>query len=131
MPIYKDVIKNREIRFTRSMADPANDQASKAMKLLADVDGIEAMSVTTFNTLRIRYDVQKLTLQMLESALIEVGFGLNNSFIMRIKRGLFAYCEEAQRSGLGIEQAKTESPSLTLSEHVARDPRPDNWRNYV
>lgn len=101
------------------------------MKLLADVDGIEAMSVTTPNTLRIRYDVKKLTLQMLESALTEVGFNLNNSFIMQIKRGLFAYCEEAQRSSLGIEQEKTESPSLTLSGHVARDPRPDNWRNYV
>ncbi len=127
MAIYKDVIKNREIRFARR--DSA--QAEKAMRLLADVGGIEQMSVTTANTLRIRYDVQHLTLQMLESALKQVGFDLDNGFIMQIKRALYAYCEDAQRSTLGIERAKAEHHTLSLSEQGTHDPRPDNWRHYV
>lgn len=127
MTIYKDVMKNREIRFARR----GSAQAEKAMSLLADVDGIEQMSVTTANTLRIRYDVQHLTLQMLESALKQVGFKLDNSITTKIKRALYAYSEDAQRSTLGIEQAKAEHHALSLPEQGTHDPRPDNWRHYV
>jgi hypothetical protein len=127
MAICKDVIKNREIRFSRSGVD----QAEKAMKLLSGVGGIEKMSVITPDALSIRYDVQQLTLQMLESALVQVNFKLNTGIITQIKRSLFAYCEEAQRSTLGIEQAKTGHHTLSLSEQGSHDPRPDNWRHYV
>ena len=127
MAICKDVIKNREIRFSRCSID----QAEKAMKLLSGVGGIEKMSVITPDALRIRYDVQQLTLQMLESALIQVNFKLDTGLITQIRRALFAYCEEAQRSTLGIEQTKTEYHTLSLSEQGSHDPRPDNWRHYV
>jgi hypothetical protein len=127
MPICNDVMKKREIRFARS----GIDQPEKAMKLLAGVEGIENISVTSSHALHIHYNVQKLTLHMLEAALIEVGFELDNGLIMQIKRGLFAYCEEALRSSLGIEQTKAEHHTLSLSEQGSHDPRPDNWRHYV
>jgi hypothetical protein len=127
MPICKDVMKNRVICFACARAD----QAEKAMKLLSDVDGIERMTVAKSNKLHIRYDIRILTLQMLELALTEVGFALNRNIVIQIKRGLFAYCEEAQRSSLGIEQSKTEHNSLSLSDNYVHDPRPDNWRHYI
>lgn len=127
MAICKDMVKNRAIRFARG--DGA--QASKAMKLLSDVGGINDMSVTDNDVLFISYNVQQLTLQMLETALKEVGFELNNSLLTQIKRAVLAYCEDAQRSSLGIEQAKADHEALSLSEASAHDPRPDNWRHYV
>lgn len=136
MPANDDVIKIREIRFTRYGLNQTNDQghidqANKALRSLADVNGIEEMTVTTTNVLQISYDVRLLTLQMLESALVEVGFNLDLSITTQIKRSLFAYCEEAQRSSLGLEQSKTENSSISLSDSGAHDPRPDNWRHYV
>lgn len=127
MTTGKDIVKNRVLRFARS----DDNQAEKAMKLLADVNGIEQMSVTSPNRLQIRYDLQQLSLQMLESALKQVGFELDNSLITRIKRALYAYCEDTQRSTLGIEQAKAEHHALSLSDQGTHDPRPDNWRRYV
>ncbi len=136
MSCEDDVIKTREIRFTRYGVNQSNDQghidqAGKALSSLAEVDGIEAMSVAGVNVLQISYDVRQLTLQMLESALREAGFNLDLSITCQIKRSLFAYCEEAQRSSLGIEQAQKDSRSIAIPEIGAHDPRPDNWRHYV
>ena len=108
-----------------------DNQAEKAMKLLADVEGIESMSAKSSTSLNIHYDIQQLTFQILEAALAEVGFELDNSMFTQIKRALFAYCEDTQRSSLGIEQAKADLEALSLSESSAHDPRPDNWRHYV
>jgi len=127
MTTGKDIVKNRVLRFARS----GGNQAEKAMKLLADVNGIEQMSVTAPDRLHIRYDLQHLSMQILESALKQVGFKLDNSIITRIKRALYAYCEDTQRSTLGIEQAKAEHHALSLSDQGTHDPRPDNWRHYV
>jgi len=127
MPLCNDTIKERDIRF--AAAD--SDQAERAMQLLTDVPGIESMKVTTAGTLHIRYDVQALTLQMIESALSEVGFRLDDRVLLRLKRAVYSYCEDALRASLGVEQQNADKPSLTLSKDMSHDPRPDNWRNYV
>jgi hypothetical protein len=127
MTICKDLVKNRTLRFSRR----GDNQAEKAMKLLADVEGIKDMVSNSDTALKIHYDIQQLTFQILEAALTEVGFELDNSLFTQIKRSLFTYCEDAQRSSLGIEQAKADHEALSLSESSAHDPRPDNWRHYV
>lgn len=125
----KDTIKCRDIRF--SHAKPDADHAEKARQLLVDVSGIESMTIISTHCLRLRYDIRKLTLQMLESALKSVGFDLDNSLTARIKRGIYAYCEDAHRSSLHLEEISNEHPALNVPEHFTHDPRPDNWRNYV
>ncbi len=132
MPLCNDITKDREIRFTCSLTNA--DQAQKAVQLLSGIAGIELATPTRPNILRVRYDIRKITLQMLEAALVDVGFNLHNNLSMRFKRELIAYCEGALRSSLGIEINDQDSPPLTLnrpatSNHL--DPRPDNWRNYV
>jgi len=129
MPICKDIIKCRNIRFSYDVSDA--DHAEIARQLLADVSGIEMMTIIRSDCLRVRYDVRKLTLQMLESALREVGFDLDDSFTSRIKRSVCAYCEEAHRSSLHVDEVNHDHPSLNVSEHFTHDPRPNNWRNYV
>ncbi len=129
MPICKDIIKNREIRFANDFS--TQHEIDKAMRVLADVKGIEHMAANHRSGLNIRYDIRQLTLQMLESALVSVGFKLDNSLITRLKRGICAYCEDAHRSSLGVDEVNHDHPSFTLPDHMAHDPRPDNWRNYV
>lgn len=127
MPLCNDIIKSREIRFKLSTPD----QADKARQLLSEVPGIEHMEVIHANSLEIRYSVEKLTLQMIETALRKVGFELDNGLVTVIKRAVFSYCEDAQRASLGVDHAEGEKHELTLPPHVLHDPRPDDWRNYV
>ncbi|MDH5711785.1 MAG: hypothetical protein OEZ15_09005 [Gammaproteobacteria bacterium] len=131
MPICNDITKDREIRFTCSPVE--TDQAKKAVQLLNDIAGIEHVSPSRPHVLRVRYDVRLITLQMLESALIDVGFELQHSLAARVKREIIAYCEDALRSSLGIERDQQKNSSLTLnkSSRPHLDPRPDNWRKYV
>ncbi|MGB5397699.1 MAG: hypothetical protein WBN96_11170 [Gammaproteobacteria bacterium] len=128
MQICRDVIKTRELQFLSKL--PGIDEAEKARRLLSGVKGIEHVEQTHPGRLSLRYDVRQLTLQMIESALRDVGFFLDNSLVTRIRRSLFAYCEEAQRASLGLEQ---DSEHVMLSHHdsATHDPRPHNWRNYL
>ncbi|MDT8452481.1 MAG: hypothetical protein RQ936_07035 [Gammaproteobacteria bacterium] len=133
MPLCHDIIKNREIRFTHSLAEA--DQAEKAVRLLADIVGIELANKTRPNVLHVRYDVRDITLQMLEAALEDVGFSLHHNMTMRCKREIIAYCEGALRSSLGIDTDRQHPHSLSLAKPVPDnhnlDPRPDNWRKYI
>jgi hypothetical protein len=128
MPLCNDIIKNREIRFKLSNAS----QAKKAEQLLVGVAGIEHVEAVASNSLQIRYSVEELTLNMIESALREVGFDLDDSLLIRLKRAVFSYCEDALRASIGVEEVSGETqPALSLPEPSLQDPRPHDWRKYV
>lgn len=131
MPLCNDITKDREIRFTNSPTEA--DQAEKAAGLLFDIVGIELAEPSRPNVLRVRYDVREITLNILESALIDVGFSLQNGLAIRCKREIIAYCEDALRSSLGVETDKQNSFSLPKPAHPLNklDPRPNHWRNYT
>jgi len=128
MPLCNDIIKKREIRFRLSTPD----QAQKAEQLLNDVPGIERIHATAPDCLHIQYSVEALTLQMIESALREVGFDLEDGIITRVKRAVYSYCEDALRASIGIDESASDKPPvLNLSQHTLQDPRPHDWRKYV
>jgi hypothetical protein len=128
MPLCNDTIKNREIRFKLSTPD----QAMKAEQLLSGVPGIENIEVAAPCCMHIRYNVEELTLQMIESALRDVGFDLDDSLVVRLKRAVFSYCEDALRASIGVDEAGNDNaPTLTLSQHPLQDPRPHDWRKHV
>ena len=128
MPLCNDIIKDREIRFKLSTPD----QARKAEQLLSGVPGIEYIEAVDPCCLHIRYSVEELTLQMVESALREVGFDLDDGLVIRLKRAVFSYCEDAWRASIGVDEANSDKThTLTLSHHSLQDPRPHDWRKYV
>jgi len=128
MQLCNDIIKNRETRFKPSTPD----QANKAEQLLNDVACIEHIEVPNPYCLHVRYSVERLTLQMIESALREVGFDLDDGLIIRLKRAVFCYCEDALRASIGADRAYSDTlPSLALPHHSLQDPRPHDWRKYL
>jgi hypothetical protein len=127
MPLCNDTIKNREIRFKLSTPD----QAKKAEQLLSDVPGIEYIEAVTPCCMNIRYNVEELTLQMIESALREVGFDLEDGLVIRLKRAVFSYCEDALRASIGIDEANEGNTSTLALQHSPQDPRPHDWRKHV
>ncbi len=128
MASSNDIIKSREIHFR---VDNGERPAEYAAALLRGVPGIKQAMPRNPSCLNIHYDVRSLTLHMLESALTEAGFELDNGLMQKIKRAIFAYIEDALRARLGIGDGATEQQAISLPKHFAHDPRPDNWRNYT
>jgi len=127
MPLCNDTIKNREIRFKLSTPD----QAEKAAQLLSGVPDIEHIEIVAPCCMRIRYCVEKLTLKIIESALREAGFDLDDSLVIRLKRAVFSYCEDALRDSLVDKANSSRTPTLTLPHHALQDPRPHDWHKHV
>lgn len=128
-----DLIKNREIRFCS--LNPRAHQAHSAVDLLAEIDGVHRAHPQTQHLLLVTYDIRRVTLAMIEEALSEVGFHLENSLMSKLKRALYYYTEDTLRANLGLEKGCIDCLELYVSRyqrrrHGCRDERPSHWRSY-
>jgi hypothetical protein len=128
-----ELIKHREIRFRTF--NPHLKQAYSATLLLNGLDGIHRVHPASDDILQVSYDVTLLTLKLLEDALYEVGFHLDNSLMSKFKRALYYYTEETQRANLGIDEEAGTNMQVFINRyqklrHGCRDDRPAHWRAY-
>jgi len=131
----QEFLKRREIYFQDPHPDP--HQAQTAYQLFEALDCVSEVSLLGDSGLSILYDVRGACLQDLESALLELGFHLENNLFMRIKRALYYYTEETQRTNLGIAKDQNQSTQEIFInryqriQHGCRDTRPGHWRKYL
>src|SRR5512143_1097038 len=131
----QSLIKHREIRFCPLHHDRA--QAHSASLLLADLDGVQRVVPLDPLVMQISYDVTRLTLRILDDVLDELGYHLDNSLMMKLKRALYYYTEETQRANLGLDgktaprEVKVFVQRYAKLRHGCRDERPEHWRNYL
>jgi len=127
-------IKQREIEFAEPHPDP--QQAHSAAALLLEVPGILQTDAQSAVLLHLQYDLREVTLQIIEDGLCDVGFHLSNRLLHRIRRSLFYYSEEVQRSNLGCPRGNSNCTQKIFISHYergahgCRDQRPEHWRNY-
>lgn len=132
--LIDDFIKQREIHFRN--VDPAANDAQETMLLLVEIVGIENIQAITPSCVHISYDLRHITLQVIETALIEVGFHLDNNLLAKMKRALFYYTEETQlmnQSYLHDQASSTLDVFVScynLRVHGCRDERPEYLRHY-
>jgi hypothetical protein len=124
-------LKHREILF--ATPHPDDNQAGSAMLMLVDVTGVEQVSALSATQLSISYDVTQITLHIIEQALMEVGFHLDNNLLAKMKRALYYYTEETLRANLGCDNCtqKVFIHRYQKQLHGCRDERPEHWRNYL
>lgn len=128
-----ELVRERDIRF----AAPVTPEAvGEIASLLAEADGIEATEVLPGLGLRVRYDLRRVSLEIIEDALAELGFVPDASLSARLARALVYYTEDNRRATLGSEQ---DLPHATRDafvsawrerDHGCRDHRPAHWRRY-
>lgn len=129
-----DEIKHRDLCFCDHNPQ---QQAEDALLLLQVADGVIHIKKFASNKLKISYDIRQLSLEIIDSALAEIGFHLDNSIICKIKRALFYYAEEIQRENLGISRDENDSTRSVFVnryqqlKHGCRDAKPDEWRKYL
>jgi len=132
---YDSLIKHREIGFCELHPDP--NQAHSAILFLSDIEGIHHVHFVSPTFMRISYDVILITLEQIEAVLIEMGFHLDNRLIYRLKRALYHYTEETQRTNEGLSNCDNDCTQKVFIKryqnikHGCRDQRPSHWRKYL
>ncbi len=127
-------IKVREVGFCE--IHPDRTQAHTASLVLAGIEELNSIQLISSNLLHVHYDIRAITLQMIEEGLTELGYHLDNSLLVRLKRSLFYYTEEIERENLGISQTSGVTPQVFIQRyrnisHGCRDHRPEYWRSYL
>jgi hypothetical protein len=127
------LVKHREIRFCR--LHPDKQQAQTASLLLSDVEGMHLLRPHDSYLLHVSYDITCLNLNLIEDVLVDLGFHLDNSLMMKLKRALYYYTEEVERANLGIDECGCADRQVFINRylklrHGCRDERPEHWRNY-
>lgn len=117
-----ECIKHREIPFFPIHED--RHQAQSAVLLLNDIEGITHVAAPSDTVLQVSYDLRLITYQIIEQVLAEVGFHLDNSLLMKLKRSLISYMEETQLANLGIEHDLAHLTQDVFIKHY-RHLRPD------
>lgn len=132
--VNDELLKRRHITFCA--LHPDSNQSKSASLLLVDLPGIVKVNPINNHVLHIEYDIKKLSLRIIEEALSEIGFHLDNSLFNKLKRALIYYCEETQLANLGYSHAESKSTTEIFTsnyanrEHGCRDERPPFYRNY-
>ena len=130
-----DLIKHREIAF--SALHPSPNQAQIAALFLADVSGILRTEPATPQLLHVSYNLMCISLEQIETALVDVGLHLHSGLIHRLKRALYYYSEETQRANCGCPRGQSNCTDqvfvtrYTRLNHDCRDTRPEHWRRYL
>ncbi|MDT8386471.1 MAG: hypothetical protein RQ736_03090 [Thiogranum sp.] len=132
-----DTIKHREIGFTEPHPDPR--QADTAVLVLNGVEGIIEVCVhaSNRNIICVSYDLNIISLNLIEAFLIEVGFHLDNSLLYKLKRALYYFTEENQRDSLAVTRDQDHNTrdifmrNYRCKVHGCRDVRPEYWRKYL
>jgi hypothetical protein len=86
------VIKRREIRFSEFPPE----QTTQAWRALAVLKGVKVERGDDPHTLVVHYSVLDYTLESLEAALMDAGFHLEETLLMRIHHALIHYVEDTQ-----------------------------------
>ena len=130
-------IKHREIAFRDPHPDP--QQAHSAVLVLSDVEGVVRASIPDpgRNSIHISYDLNCISLRLVEALLDELGYHLDNSLLSKLKRALYYYTEENEMRTLAVQDGQDYSTReifmrcYRCKKHGCRDSRPAHWRLYL
>lgn len=125
-----DTRKRREIVFHPLPPD----QRVRALALLDGRGGLHVEPIGAL-TLAVEYHIAEHSLRELELLLLEHGFHLENSLLIRLKRSLANYAERVQRENLEKPEPRTKQypahvESWTKRPHGDHDDTPVEWRQY-
>jgi hypothetical protein len=132
---HPDLRKLRQIAFQVPHPDP--EQATSAARLLGELEGIETVAVHNPTRLSVSYRLPRISLRLIEEALGDLGFHLDNSLMTRLRRALIYYTEETQCANLGCAEGQSNCTTKVFVnryqqlKHGCRDERPSHWREYL
>ena len=88
--------KERELRFA---ASPAG-QATRALDALRSLKGVFVAPGSGPHSVTVRYSILDYSMELLEDALRDAGYHLDNGLYTKLVRAIVYFCEETQRHNL-------------------------------
>jgi len=130
----EECIKHRDLLFD-ALHDQDKAPSHLATLLLADAPGIINIYPISDTQLHISYDLRTVNLEIIETALSEVGFHLDNSLMCKLRRALCHFTEETQCLNMGYHPDSKTTRDIYIHRylrlpHGCRDERPEYWREY-
>ncbi len=110
-------------------SDNPGHEAAAACAALTSIEGILLAAPYSEHNVHIIYSLDKLTFEIVIELLCELGFAMDDSFLMSLRNTIFCFLEDNARDSMHIDaielqQANSASPEI---------PRQDNdryWDDY-
>ena len=124
--------KEREIRF-KALPPGQVERAFQSLRLLK---GLRVAHGDQPRTLLVSYSVLDYSLELIEDALREAGFQLDNTLYSKLVRALVYFCEETQRHNLESPERLIKKSNEVYIQvydqhpHGDRDDTPPEFRDY-
>ena len=87
--------------------------------------------------MQVTYQLPNISLRLIEESLTELGFHLDNSLLIKMRRAVVYYTEETQCANLGCAEGQSNCTVKVFInryqriKHGCRDQRPKHWRKYL
>ncbi len=114
--------------YLKPSEDPAL-QAETACTALTNVDGILLAAAHSQNCVHIVYSLDELTLDLIIELLGELGFELDNSFLLSVRRTIYGYLEENARDNLHLD-ANAEGDGASATHDIPHQDAEHYWEDY-
>jgi len=88
--------------YLRQSADPSK-QAEAACEVLAGIKGVILAAPATHNSIHLIYSLNHLSFELLTDLLDELGFELDNSILLSLRKTIFQFLEDNARDNMHID----------------------------
>lgn len=99
--------------YLRQSADPAQ-QAEAACEVLTGTKGVILAAATSHNSIHLIYSLNHLSFELLTDLLAELGFELDNSILLSLRKTIFQFLEDNARDNMHMDVSELEKH---LQEH--------------
>ena len=115
--------------YLRQSADPAK-QAEAACEVLTGTEGVILAAATSHNSIHLIYSLNHLSFELLTDLLAELGFELDRSILLSLRKTIFQFLEDNARDNMHmdvceIEQHLQDHPEIP---HQSSDKYWDDYR---
>jgi len=115
--------------YLRQSADPAQ-QAEAACEVLAGTKGVILVAATSQNSIHLIYSLNHLSFELLTDLLDELGFELDNSILLSLRKTIFQFLEDNARDNMHLDVNELEKHLQDHTEipHQSGDKYWDDYR---
>lgn len=104
-------------------------QAPAACQALANLEGILLAAAHDEHSVHIIYSLDHLSFEIVIDLLTELGFELDNSFLLSLRNTIFCYLEDNARDRLHIDESEAPAEPSESPEIPHRD-KDQYWEDY-
>jgi len=114
--------------YLKQSADPAQ-QAEAACEVLSGTEGVFLAAATSHNSIHLIYSLNYLTFELLTDLLAELGFELDDSILLSLRKTIFEFLDDNARENMQVDVSELEQHFQDHPE-IPRQTSDKYWDDY-